>query len=166
MIIRSSDKSLDVLSSAGQTAVKHEAEAIDLFESAYPKCRFIRTDKDDAALVDGFVSVGDTIKGAVEVKCRQMTLDELSNRFASEWLVTYEKIANARELCVALRIRLSGWLYLPAEKVLLVQRICDEKGNFLTRIRVESTSTQATINGGQKFGSNAFINVQNATVIR
>jgi hypothetical protein len=154
------------MSRAGQTAVKHELDAIDLFESTYPSCKFISTDKDDSGLVDGFISVGDVIKGAVEVKCRQTTLDELYGRFNNEWLVSYDKISNARELCVALRIRLSGWLYLPLEKILIVQKICDERGNFLTKVRVESTTTQATINGGQKFGPNAFINIENATTIK
>ena len=151
---------------AGQTAVRHEEEAVSLFQSAYPRHRFISTDKDAASLLDGFISIGDVIQCAVEVKCRQTTLDELYHRFNNEWLVSYDKIANAREVCIALQIRLSGWLYLPLEKILLIQKICDERGNFLTKVRIESTTTVKNVNGGQKFGPNAFINIENATTIK
>ena len=160
-----------MLSPAGQKSLLHENEAVRIFESRYPNCKFLTTNKSDSSLLDGFISINGQVVAAVETKTRNVMLDRLrapaaAGGFDNEWMVTYEKIANARELCVALRIRLTGWLYLPAEKSLLVQRICDERGNFLTKVRVQTTTSTATINGGSRVGSNAFINIEKATVLK
>lgn len=165
------DRPKNVNSPKGQIALGHEKDAIRIFESLYPTCKFLTTNKSDSALVDGFITVNGKLVSAVETKTRNVQLEQLrapteSGGFNNEWMVTYEKIANARELCVALRIMLTGWLYLPSEKSLLVQKICDEKGNFLTKVRVQTTKTMATVNGGTRVGSNAFINIERASVLK
>jgi len=166
-----SSRPAEIHSVKSQKAILFEKDAVQLFEDAYPTCKFLTTNKSDTALVDGFIAIGAKVVSAVETKTRNVMLDQLrapssSGGFDNEWMVTYEKISNARELCVALRIVLTGWLYLPSEKSLLIQKICDERGNFLTKVRVQTTRTANTSSGGSKVGSNAFINIEQAVILK
>ena len=146
--------------------MRQEQDATQLFLSRFPTLGFIATDKRTSSLVDGFVTKRDVVTCAVETKCRTMSTEDLFGRFNAEMLVAYDKISNARELCFALKISLLLWFYLPTERTLLVQKVCDERGVFSTPVRLESLTTQATVNGGTKFTTNAFINVRNAVVIK
>jgi hypothetical protein len=167
-----SNRLSEIYTERGQKALDLEKDAIQIFEDAYPACKFLTTNKAETSLIDGFISMKGRVVSAVETKTRNVMLDQLrapasSGGFDNEWMVGYEKISNARELCVALRVILTGWLYLPSEKSLLVQKICDERGNFLTKVRVQTTKTRdPSKSGGSKVGSNAFINIEQAVVLK
>jgi hypothetical protein len=57
-----------------------------------------------------------------------------------------------------------GLLYLVDNKTLLVQKLSDPYGNLMAKLRVESTETQANINGGKAVRNNAFIDMTNAKI--
>jgi len=57
-----------------------------------------------------------------------------------------------------------GFLYLVKPKVLLTQRLSDNEGRLAAEVRLSTTSTQATINGGRALRTNAFINMAGAKI--
>lgn len=76
--------------------------------------------------------------------------------------MTWEKIEKAKNVARQLRIGLTGFLYIVPSRVLLVQKLTDETGNLLVPMRLETTQTQACINGGRATRTNAYIDMRNA----
>jgi len=54
---------------------------------------------------------------------------------------------------------------LVEDDLLLVQKIVDKDGNVVGNIRLEKTTTQATVNGGIATRTNAFIDMSKAIQI-
>ena len=144
----------------------HERIMSMWLETAW-KCRYIETPKDSPALIDAIITDerGGTIRAVAETKCRyNMTLAQLRNSLNNEWLMTWTKVQNAMQIAMALGVPCVGLLYLVEEKTLLAQKLSDQHGNLMTTIRLESTETQATINGGKATRNNAFIDMSKAKV--
>ena len=157
--------SLDINTPKGQESLAQEQEMLDLLHKAFPLATFAQTPKDLPADVDGFAIMGANKVAAVfESKCRDMSRAQLS-KFGDEWLVTFEKIQKGAQIAKSLCVPLVGYLYLVPDKKVLMVRIADENGNFLPKIRIERTETQATTNGGQIVRTNAYIDVSGAKVV-
>lgn len=157
---------LDILTPAGQLTLEQERAAVSIFEAARPRWKFVTTPKDKPAVVDGLLMRDGQIMAVVEAKCRMQSLDVFFGPFRGEWLVTYEKVAKAREIAKALCVPLIGFLYIEPDNALLVQQITDELGNRAVNIRKEVTETRETVNGGRILRDNAFIDVKKAKVYR
>jgi len=105
------------------------------------------------------------MRAVVETKCRyNLKLAQLKNSFNNEWLVTWTKVQNAMQIATSLGVPCVGLLYLVEEKTLLVQKLSDQYGNLMAKLRIENTETQATINGGKAVRNNAFIDMTNAKI--
>lgn len=131
------------------------------------KCRYIETPKDSPALIDAIITDerGGTMRAVVETKCRyNLKLAQLKNSFNNEWLVTWTKVQNAMQIAISLGVPCVGLLYLVEEKTLLVQKLSDQYGNLMAKLRIENTKTQATINGEKAVRNNAFIDMTNAKI--
>lgn len=156
---------LDILTPKGMATVKEENEAARLFEAEYPNFLYLRTPKDSPSPVDAVIANKRQILCVIECKCRQMTLKTLAGKFSWEWLVTGAKLTDGIAVAEALSVPFAGFLYLVPEKRLLIQRIWGPKTGYCATIRWDKTETQATVNGGIAMRMNAFINMQNATII-
>ena len=159
--------SLDVLTPKGQQSVRDEQAAVALFTGRYPQYRYCQTDKGLPADVDAILMIDGCLRQVVETKCRyDCDLPKFMGAYKGQWLVTYDKVVRAMAIAKGLRIGLMGFLYIVPSKTLLVQRITDDEGKFLISLRIETTETQATTNGGRALRSNAYIDMRNATVIK
>lgn len=158
---------LDVLSIKGQQSVRDEVMAVSLFTSKFQQYQYVETPKHQPADVDALLMMDNQLRQVIETKCRyDCDIEKFMGRYAGEWLVTWDKIEKAKNLAKQLRIGLTGFLYLVPSKTLLVQKITDETGLLLVSMRLETTETQATINGGSAIRTNAYINMKKAMVIQ
>lgn len=146
--------------------MRDEAAAARLFLARFNAYRYVETPKHLPADVDAFLMHGDDLRQVVETKCRyDCDLEKFMGAYRGDWLVTWEKIEKAKNLARQLCMGLTGFLYLVPSKTLLVQRITDDTGRLLVPMRLETTVTQATTNGGSAKRTNAYINMKNAMVI-
>ena len=155
---------LDVNTKRGQKSLEYEQRAVWLFENKYPQMTYAQTPKDSNAAVDSVIVNGRDIVGVVEQKSRNMTYRQLCN-WDKEWLVTKSKIDNGRNAALALGAPFIGFLYLIPDDMLLMQFITTQEGTYVPEIRYETTTTQATINGGLIQRENAFISMKGATKV-
>ena len=158
---------LDINTTRGQETLADELVAIGMFEAEYPNSTYIKTAKDDCAIIDGLIERSGTIIGIAETKCRyNLSLDDFARKFGSQWLVTFDKIEGGRRLADALIVPFWGFLYLVTDRVLLIKKLYDPKAGWLTSFEVRKSETQATCNGGKASRDNAYINMRSATAIR
>lgn len=153
---------LDILTERGQETVQQEADAVALFNRSTNGWEWKHTSKEGTAIVDGLLFQAGVLSGVVETKCRTCDLTTFRNQFKNEWLITFQKIEDAKRCATLLAVPLYGFLYLTPCKTLLMQKISDEEGQFTCQFRVEQTVTQRTVNGGSAIRSNAFISMKHA----
>lgn len=106
------------------------------------------------------------LRFVVEQKSRQMTYDRLMRDFDGYWLVTADKLRHLRAAARMFHAPALGVLYLVPDETVLVLRLIDDAGELLVPIRIERTTTQATVNGGTAVRDNAFISMKKAAVYR
>lgn len=152
---------MDILTPKGQQTRAQEREAISLFERHFPVYTFTETPKDRPAYIDGIVSRDGVALHGVEVKCRNMTREQLRS-FEDRWLVTHDKITRGISLCQSLGIGYRGFLYLVPDKLLLIVPIWNYGTGLACEMDVEPSSTQETVNGGTITRLNAYISVAGA----
>jgi hypothetical protein len=158
---------MDIKTPKGKITREDESRAAEIFHHHYPEYRYLETPKDEPALVDALIVCGSVIHSVVETKCRYgLTVEYFMNAFEGSWLITFDKLEQARKIAVSLGVGLSGFLYLKEDDALLITTISDKTGLFKQRVYVESTETQRTVNGGTAVRNNAFIDMKNAKVLR
>ena len=155
---------LDILSPKGQETLAQELRAVEIFNYYNSDTYYAPTPKHMPAIVDAVLVDKTGAIGLVETKCRMMTHKKLKE-YGGEWLITWDKIKKAKELSVGCGIPLFGFLYLVPDDILLMEKISDGTGKMLVEIRVASTRTQATVNGGSVVRENVYINMNAATVM-
>jgi hypothetical protein len=155
---------LDINTAKGQKTLLDEAEAVKIFNSRFPNVKYVQTAKDRAAKVDAFLVENNELVAIVETKCRYNIDQNKLKSFNNEWLVTWDKIEQSRQIASSLCVRLVGWLYLVSDQTLLTIDIADSNGLLTVPIRIEATKTQRTINGGSAIRNNAYISMDNAKV--
>lgn len=156
---------MDILTPKGQETLRQERKAIALFLESFPGFEFFETPKDTPADIDGIITRGTTLISGVEVKCRNMTVDELSKKYKYQWLVTADKLDRGVNACERLGIDFRGFLYLVPDNALFIVPIYSYKEGWLVEPDYEITKTQATVNGGIAERLNAYIDVSKAKVI-
>lgn len=157
---------MDILTPKGQETRRQEIAAIQIFGDSFPGYRFVETRKDRPADIDGVIEASGKMIAGVEVKCRNMTMDTLTNEFGKKWLVTADKIDRCVNTCKSLGIDFRGFLYLVPERMLLIVPIWSYEKGFVCQIDREFTETQRTVNGGTIIRENAYIHIKNVTAIR
>lgn len=80
--------------------------------------------------------------------------------------MTWAKVQNAITIASSLGVPCIGFLYLVDEDILLSQKISEPDGRLVADVRLSTTETQATINGGVALRTNAFIDMRQAKVLR
>lgn len=156
---------MDILTPKGQNTLVHEREAISLFLNSFPGFGFIETPKDTPAFIDGIITKDGVMVSGVEVKCRNMTQDDLANKYDSKWLITSDKLDCGVSVCDRLGIDFRGFLYLVPDKKLLIVPIFVFGKGWVTEPEYHMTKTQATVNGGIAERLNAYVDVSKAKVI-
>lgn len=154
---------LDITTERGKKAFEDQLEAMKIvFKHSQGNHFFAHTAGDDAAPIDGFVIKDGFVLAAAEVKSRDMSHGQLFGQFKGEWLLTLAKLHDMAKLSGILRIPGYGFLYLMPSRMVLAQKLCNDKGEIICEYRTEQTETQATCNGGKANRLNAFIQMQSA----
>ena len=157
---------MDILTEKGKISLEDEQFLAEWFKKEF--ClNYIQTPKDQPAAVDAIISNKDSTKlmAVAETQCRyELTLEQFQTTFNNEWLVTWAKIQKTIEIANALGVTSVGLLYLVKPKIVLMQRISEPDWKLVAPIRLLTTETQATINGGKIFRTNAYINMEEAKV--
>jgi hypothetical protein len=158
-------RGLDVNSPRGQVSLRDEQIGAQLFIDRWPMYTYLQTDKSMHADVDAILTQDSQMKQVIETKCRyDCDIDKFFGAYGGQWLVTHDKIVRAMAVAKALQLGLTGFVYLVQSKTLLVQPLVDAGGRFLTSLKIETTQTQANINGGLAIRTNAFIDMRKAQV--
>lgn len=136
-----------------------------LFLQSFPGFEFIETPKHTPADIDGIITKDGVMVSGVEVKCRNITVDDLANRYNNQWLVTADKLDRGVSACERLGIDFRGFLYLVPNKMLFIVPIFSYKDGWLVEPDYEITKTQASVNGGIAERLNAYVDVSKAKVV-
>jgi len=154
---------LDILTPRGQKSLSDERDVKRWFEATF-NLKYVETPKHRTAFVDAVI-VKDGVVAVVETKCRYNTsLDDFKTKFNNEWLVTWEKLNSGIRISKDLAVPFYGILYLVESGIVMTARVSDNIGNVVAPIRLETTITQATINGGSANRTNAFVNMESAKI--
>jgi hypothetical protein len=158
---------VDILTEKGQVSLNDEQTLAKWLEKNF-SLKYIQTPKDTPALVDAIVTNKSSTEllGVAETKCRYdiASLEQFQTNYKNEWLVTWSKVNNAINIATSMGVPCVGFLYLVKPKVLLTQKLSDNTGRLAVDVRLSTTSTQATINGGIALRTNAFINMAGAKI--
>lgn len=156
---------MDILTPAGQETLMQERRAVQIFREHYPDLHYVNTDKDSPVSIDAVITKDNSIVAAAECKCRQMTEEEFFQQYDGQWLLTYDKLARAKELAGLMYVPLIGLLYLVPDDILLVKTLVRRDGTFDVSFSVDKTRTQATVNGGEAVRDNAYIDMNDAKIL-
>ena len=161
---------LDINTPKGRATLVEEGRAVELFGWRFPNLRFVHTNKERAAKIDGLL-VQRYVRYLVLISCRRdCTVETFRTTWNWEWLLTEAKLKDGARLSVDHMASLVGWLYVVDEDVLLVQRLYDpawgEVGERFVKHEVRVTETRRSVNGGRAVRPNAFIKMDRAVVIR
>jgi len=154
---------LDINTPKGQISLQHEQDAIKIFEKNNLGWFYAQTIKDSPCCIDGMLMKDGIIRGAVETKCRDLTIAQLE-KYKWEWLVTAQKIIDCVKISEQMYVSLYGFLYLIPEKKLLIKEIWHPKKGFVANFNVLRSLTQNTINGGTIERANAYIEMNEAKI--
>lgn len=157
---------MDILTPKGQVALGDEQTLARWLEDKF-SLKYIQTPKTSPAVIDAIVAnkTSSELLAVVETKCRyDLSLDQFKANFNNEWLVTWSKVQNAINIAMSLGVPCVGFLYLTKSNTVLMQRISEPDGRLVTEVRLCTTSTQATTNGGRALRTNAFINMNDANI--
>lgn len=146
-------------------SLKIERLAIDIFERNFPDYVYCETPKNTYADVDAILIMGNQIMRVVETKCRDLSIEDFTQRYNCQWLVTFEKLEKGKQIARAFCVPFVGFLYLIKSNILLVQQISNDIG-YVPEIIIQPTITKKNIYGGEVVRSNAFINMRNATLLK
>jgi hypothetical protein len=155
--------SLDILTLKGQESWRDEQRLAAWLEQNF-KFRYVQTPKHVSATVDAvLIGANHALIGVAETKCRyNLDMNEFKTAFKQEWLMTWNKVNYAMKIATGLGVPLVGFLFLVKPSVVLVQRISNPNGELVAPIRLQTTTTKATINGGYAVRTNAFIDMSAA----
>ena len=158
---------LDIFTERGQRSLRDETRMSTSLELIYGY-RYISTPKDQPAVSDALILSGNQIYAVAETKCRydmDCANDFFDGEYNSEWLLTFEKYMKNCDVARALCVPLVGIIVIPNSNEWLVKRLYDGASNtHLAHIRLDTTRTRATINGGNAIRTNAFIDMRGAKV--
>lgn len=157
---------MDILTPRGQVALGDEQHLARWLEERFAM-KYIQTPKNSPAIVDAIVTnkSSSEILAVVETKCRyDINLEQFQTNYKNEWLVTWSKVSKAMNIAVSLGVPFVGFLYLTKCNTALMQRISEADGKLVSEIRLSTTETQATTNGGRAIRTNAFIDMSKANI--
>ena len=156
---------MDILTEKGQVSLEDEQIVARWVASEFG-LKYAQTPKSSPATVDAVLVNDAEIMAVVETKCRYdlASLEQFQVNYKNEWLVTWSKVNSAIGIASGLAVPFVGFLYLVRPRVLLSQRISEASGMLSTNVRLSTTRTQATINGGTALRTNAYINMDTAKI--
>ena len=155
---------MDIKTTKGKVSLADEQRVAEFVERKF-NMLYVQTPKNMPAAIDAIL-IDKEVKAVVETKCRY-DIDSVAffdSNYQSEWLITWEKVNKAMQIAAGLCVPCIGVLFLVKPEVILIQRISNHDGRLATQIRLQTTKTQATINGGLAIRTNAYINMKSSKI--
>jgi hypothetical protein len=159
---------LDCETERGKTFISHQRDTQGIIESkGYKIIEMAQKDSHSDVIIAHLVNGYYTICGIGEIKCREMagsvplTRDYLKRGY----LITYEKLLHGAKLSETLRTPFYIIVNLLLERVILIWRITNDKGEFEFEFTTKESRTQSTCNGGVSYRLNAYLPIQHASEI-
>lgn len=149
----------------GEDTQRKEKRAVRLFHARFPDRKFIDTHGPNgaAAPIDGCIERSGSMTSVVEVKARDCTREEMEYKYSDRWLLSFSKVRNGITLTEIYLVPFFGFCYLVPDDLLLIIPLWMPRGRErepTARFYVETTKTQDTIYGGEKWEPNAFIELR------
>jgi hypothetical protein len=168
--------SLAVHTDKGRSDAEMADVAAELWLANNPGWSYVRTNTSGRAKVDGLIVKDGELRGVVESKCRNIDLKKFSDHeeggYESQWLVTLEKLIEAKDLANLLQVPLVGFLYLKGDGVLLTKVLAKEAEDnpnayeFVANMVCRKSETKKTTNGGLANRCNAYLDMSDAKEYR
>lgn len=152
---------LDCNTPKGREYIKHQHSCLKKFCNT-KGITYASTNDKKHADVDAIL-IKEQIVGICEVKCRDMTLNQLTDY--GSYLITNEKIEKLQYLSNSLQCHGLLLVYLIPEDIICYWYICDTDGNLLLNYDIKTSETQATCNGGKATRENAYLPLQEMKVL-
>lgn len=155
-------KALDCNTKLGREWIQKQHRVMELFAASFDWKVIGTNDTRDGDIDALFFNDDDTLTIVAEVKCRNMSLGELRN-FGS-YLITFEKLNKGRNVAMAFRVPFI--LIVGLTDAVIFWQVSDDEGNWTAEFSIKQTRTQATCNGGETVRANAYLSLEQSTVLK
>ena len=150
---------LDINTPRGQNTLPHEQMAYQIFQAHHEAYTIKHTDKAKPEPYDGWIMHAGKPVALVETKCRaDVNYYEFRQDYKNRWLITEAKLNVAARCARRERLPLYGFLYFVHGQVLLKIKLANSAGVLLEH-DTKRTRTQATVNGGEAWRVNGFVDM-------
>lgn len=156
---------LDADSERGEAVRVHEDAAMRTYISMRAGHSYVLVKRRGTpSAIDGFIlNEASEIVAMVELKCRfRVTVETFFSTWEGRWLVSYSKIQDGLIIGSMLHVPLVGVLNIVESRRVYWTTLWSKEKGTSARYYVEQTKTQATINGGEAFRPNAYIDMRGA----
>jgi hypothetical protein len=160
---------LDCETERGKTFISHQRRTQDIIESkGYKIVEMAQKDSHSDVIIAHLVNGYYKVCGVGEIKCREMAGSvPLTREYLKKgYLITYEKLVNGAKVSESLRTPFYIIVNLLSERVILIWRVTDDRGEFVFEFDTRESRTQKTCNGGVSNRLNAFLPIQYANEIQ
>ena len=146
---------------------EYEQRTLDIWFSAFPVYTWVEPlhKRTSTSIIDGMVTHNSEWIMLVEQKTRNISLDDLQNKYGNELLVNYEKIVNLCKVSKQLQTRAIMWTYLVPDDVVIETMLTSARGNLTANIRTEYGGFQRSANGGLEDKSVAYISCAKSRIL-
>ena len=154
--------SLDCVSPRGLTYIERQTNCLCALERAWG-VQMLATPNAEAADVDALAVREGKVVAVLEVKSREMGLDQL-RRFGS-YLITFDKLMKLRAVAAALCVPGLVVVSLLKDQRVVMWKICDAGGRMMVPLEGKVSQTQATCNGGSADRYNAYLSLDAMEIV-
>ena len=157
---------VDVMDPNVQAAIHQADDAVRIWESHFPHCTFVGTDKQSYSEIDGVLVVNGTIVRVIEIKGRKVPLDIFRGKLKSQWMVSEDKLIKCQTVAEILRVPFVGFLHLVTDKVVLCKTLWRPVDGWVCGKKVRMVKTNKDLYGGEKEGLCSFLDMSDALELR
>jgi hypothetical protein len=159
------NNTLDCLTPLGVKAVSHEGLIMQKVAD-HLSLNYLKTRAGTASIVDAALyGSNQELVAIAECKSRDMSYDTLLGTWGGEYLITFEKLYQAKKLAQLLIVDVYLAVYMLQDRQIFLWKIANQEGEFILPLRLDQTVTQRTVNGGSIRRTNAFIHAKYATLL-
>ena len=156
---------MDCKTPKGKVYMKHAERAVEIFNNNALSSKFVTTDPDSPATLDGIIVTRGIVNGVVEIKARNETFAEMQAYDDPKgWLISANKVMAGKKATEYFTCPFYGFLYIIPDDELYIVRIFNADGSRASYIDIRETTTQESCNGGTAKRSNAYIHLENNNV--
>ena len=156
---------MDCKTPKGKVYMKHAERAVEIFNNNALSSKFVTTDPDSPATLDGIIVTRGIVNGVVEIKARNETFAEMQAYDDPKgWLISANKVMAGKKATEYFSCCFYGFLYIIPDDELYIVRIFNADGSRASYIDIRETTTQESCNGGTAKRSNAYIHLENNNV--